>query len=166
MGSPLLGFKPQALTGSPVLHRTAAHKVCLDCEYQLRSPSVCLCAHHCMLKGVGVELVNATARLLPTCSKHLRACGATCSPARRNGTLPLNAPNNAATSIVHLLAAGLPLEGWSERERALQGQVEQLGQRLARAEAAASQVQVSRSTAQADLPDVPGAAACHDPVGG
>ena len=75
-------------------------------------------------------------------------------------------PDTAATRAVNLRTAGLPLEGWPERERALQGQVEQLGQRLARAEAAASQMQVSRNTIQADLPDELGAADCHDPVRG
>ncbi len=75
-------------------------------------------------------------------------------------------PNTAATGAVHLLAAGLTLEGWPERERALQGQVEQLGQRLSRAEAAASQVQVSHHTTQADLADGLGAAYCHELVRG
>ena len=84
------------------------------------------------------------------------------SPARRRRALPLNVPNTAATRAVHLLAAGLALEGWPERERALQGQVEQLGQRLARTEAAASQVQVSHRTTSADPPDGLGAADCND----
>ncbi len=32
VGSLMLGLTPQAATGSPVLHQSAAHKVCMDCE--------------------------------------------------------------------------------------------------------------------------------------
>ena len=95
----------------------------------------------------------------------LLACGASVQPSQERHC-PCVSQKLQPTKAVHLLAAGLSLEEWPERERALQGQVEQLGQRLARAEAAASQVQVNHDTTQADLADGLGAAHCHDPVRG